>query len=488
MKPQIEHYGNIANNAFFNRQILTDANVADCSRIISGVTHALSAPAWEVLEFEVPSPGFVDQPDWRLIPHARAINTASVDGIDQVSRAWDPSAILRRGVQALRRIPGARSTPLRSWAGRKLDGLERELRGTRLGLRQRLSAHSTTSPPSRPRIQMLYGPPAYMFRRRADSALVLFEHGTLRWIDRGSAADELQRSQYADLVRSADHVLVTNLDLPSVAVAERVCPGNWSAFPHPYVLDPHASYPYDHDVGHRLREATMSQHIVLLPSSMNWKPDHDKGSLKALEAFVQLRRDGASVGLVATAWGRQVQDARDFLDQSGVARHVIWIDPRPRIRLQRLMACADVVWDQFTYATIGALALRCLEQGTPLITCHMDPTVGQLMGEAPPVLQATGVQEIAEASARVLAEVEREGMHDVHAAYRTTSRSWLIRRHSPEIAAVLQADLFAFLRYGRGAFQDSRTSWAQLPDAGTAEFSQLLAGIGHTGDREAEVA
>ena len=488
MRPQIEHYGNIANNAFFNRMILTDAHVADSSKIISGVTHALSAPAWEVLEFEVPSPDFVDHPNWKQIPQARAINNASVEEIDQDSRAWDFSVILRHGVQALRRIPGGRSTPLRAWAGRRLDALEGELRRARLGLRQKHTAHSTTSSPSRPRIQILYGPPAYMFKRRPDAALVLFEHGTLRWIDKGSESDAMQRSQYLDLVRAADHVLVTNLDLPSVAVADRVCAGRWSAFPHPYVFDPNAPYPYDDELGRHLRAVTKSSHIVLLPSSMNWKPDHDKGSMKALEAFVHMRREGEPVGLVATAWGRQVQEAKEFLDRSGVAQHVLWIDPRPRIRLQRLMACVDVVWDQFRYATIGALALRCMEQGTPLISCHMDPTVGQLMGEAPPLLQATETQDIAETSARVIHAVSRDGLGGVHDEYRATSRSWLMRRHSPDIAVVLQAELFQSLGGGQQSVDRSRSSWAQVPDVGTAEFSRRLAGLGLVSDQQAGVS
>lgn len=463
------HYGNIANNAYFNRRILIDFGIATASKITSGVQHALSAPAWEELDFEIPSESFIVKPDWRAIPGADKLNRASV------ASGWVKNPRLSRYVSNLRAIPGLHGTRLRTWLGSLVTKLEEiPQRVNKLNGKFTLSGTQQQTTSTVSNFQILYGPSQYMFQHEKDAFLIVFEHGTLRWIEKGHIRDARQREWFTEMVRSARHLLVTNLDSTSVEIASRLKPNQWTAFPHPYIFDENAPFSVDTTFADRLREDVSAENLVLLPSSLNWQPDHDKGSLKALEAFVLLRSSGQDVGLLLMRWGRQVQEARDFLEAAGVAQHTKWMNPMPRIPLQRLVACVDVVWDQFTYATFGALALRVLEQGTPLVSCTMDDTVGQLIGELPPILQASTPAEIADVTSQVFEKVKGQGLDSIHSESREKSRSWLRRRHSPQIAALLQLEVLhhATQSNHQGCLIPDR--WAHLPDADSPQFEALL--------------
>src|SRR5690606_32035334 len=72
---RVRHFGNTANNAYYNALLLQQAGIASEFPIrMFGLQHAMSAPAWESTDFEVPDAGWVSSPDWAMFPDAAALN------------------------------------------------------------------------------------------------------------------------------------------------------------------------------------------------------------------------------------------------------------------------------------------------------------------------------------------------------------------------------------------------------------------------------
>jgi hypothetical protein len=307
--------------------------------------------------------------------------------------------------------------------------------------RQRLARREILPEPDG-RVNVLYGAASLDSVRVPGPAArsVTFEHGTIRWV--GSDAESPMRSAYREQVQQSQHLWVTNLDPRTLEIAEELMPGRWSALPHPFVPDPRVPFAGSEAKRQKLLQRTRSEALVLLPSSQNWSEDHDKGSITALNAFIELRRSGASVGLAAVEWGLQLAESKALLESAGVAAHVAWVPPMVRLRLQRMMADVDVVWDQFGLEAFGALAIRTVEQGTPLISRKLAPVGEQLIGGPVPWLHAATVDEIVQQTTAVLDDMGRRGRAAVIADYRARYRGWLLERHSPEVTAALQREVY----------------------------------------------
>jgi hypothetical protein len=208
---------------------------------------------------------------------------------------------------------------------------------------------------------------------------------------------------------------------------------------------------------------TRSEALVLLPSSQNWTKHHDKGSIKALNAFVELRRAGVNVGLVAVEWGLQLAESKAFLADAGVGSNVAWVAPMAKLGLQRMMANIDVVWDQFGLAAFGGLAMRAVEQGTPLVSRGLEPASEELIGGPVPWLHAIDADDIVRQTTGVLDDMTRRGREKVIAQTRDTYRTWMQERHSPELTAELQFEVYDRMLEGDlepGAIAPGR--WGEL--------------------------
>jgi hypothetical protein len=258
-------------------------------------------------------------------------------------------------------------------------------------------------------------------------------------------------------------VWITNLDPRTIEIAEEVAPGRWTALPHPYTLDDRVPFAGSPSRRKALLEQTRSSSLVLLPSSQNWRKHHDKGSKRALKAFVKLRRSGVDAGLVAVEWGLQLAESKAFLEEAGVADNVAWVPPMAKLALQRMMADVDVVWDQFGLDAFGGLALRVVEQGTPLISRGLAPIGEQLIGGPVPWRDAATTEDIVRESTGVLRDIAERGRDVVIGETRSRYRTWLLERHSPELAARLQSDVYA--RMADGTFEPGVAApdqWAKL--------------------------
>lgn len=465
---RVAHYGNTANNAYYNTRILRDyAGIASELPIrMFGLTHAISAPAWEAVEFDVPSAEWVPHPDWSMFPEAESLNAELTDL--PVRAALEASGEPERGLQARILTWGrARVEPLvgRRWAQPIFDTSYRWVLSRRAGVDE-----------APDRIDLLYGADSLVHLRMPESysRVVCLEHGTVRAIAVGSRIELVMRQAYREQVARSQHLWVTNLDPKTLEIAEDVAPGRWSAIPHPYLPDPRVPFAENAQERATLLERTKSSALVLVASSQNSSPHHDKGSATALKAFVELRRKGAEIGLVAVEWGLQLAEAKAFLEREGVAQHVTWVAPMARFRLQRTMANVDVVWDQFGLEAFGGLACRAVEQGTPFVSRGLAPVGEQLIGGPVPWLQAASVEDIVRETLGVLEDESTRGRAEVIASTRSKYRSWLLERHSPELTVQLQRDVYQ--RIVDGSFERGTAK----PDAWATALAESSSPTGNS--------
>ena len=458
---RVRHFGNTANNAFHNVLLLRryGGTESDLPIRMFGLHHAISAPAWEVVDFEVPSAAWVAQPDWTSYPEAVSVNSEYAD-LELPSKEGEAShEPVGRGDAVTRITAAVRSRlfgPLRGkwWSQPIVDARDRQILGRRSVLREVDDA-----------INLLYGSGSLFVSQLPNPSphTVCLEHGTIRWIADGNREEKAFRQAYRRQVAQAMHVWVTNLDPRTLEIAEDVAPGRWSALPHPFMPDSRVPLPGSASRRNELLRQTRSESLVLLPSSQNWSKHHDKGSIKALSAFVELRRAGVDVGLVAVEWGLQLEESKVFLDEAGVGANVVWVPPMARFGLQRMMANVDVVWDQFGLDVFGALALRAVEQGTPLVSRGLAAAGEQLIGGPVPWHPAATTEEIVRETTAVLEEMGRRGRDTVIEETRARYRSWLLERHSPALTATLQHDVYA--RIIDGTFEQGTAApnqWATL--------------------------
>lgn len=447
---RVSHFGNTANNAFYNSRLLDEhAGIGSELPIrMFGLEHAISAPAWEVVDFDPPNAEWVKHPDWSMFPEAVAVNARYTDlPVPASDSAAAPAA---GGMQKIRDAALRRAAALRGarWAQPLFEFRDR----------RHFAAREVIAEPE-DRINIMYGADSVAWLRQSESStrMVCLEHGTIRWVGDGNRATRLFQDAYRAQLGKARHVWVTNLDPRTLDLAEELVPGRWSAFPHPFLFDPRV--PFAESARRQdLLERTGSASLVLLPSSQNWSRTHDKGSAKALDAFVELRRTGADVGLVAAEWGLQVEESKAFLERSGVAAHVAWVAPMARFPLQRMMADVDLVWDQFGLDAFGSLALRVTEQGTPLISRGLTPAGERVIGGPVPWRPAVSTDDIVRETREVLDEIARDGRDRVMEDYRSRYRAWLLETHSPEVAVSLQLEVY------RGILDGSWRSGSAAPD------------------------
>lgn len=458
---RVSHFGNTANNAYYNVRLLAEyANIESNLPVrMFGLRHAMSAPAWEAIDFEVPSAEWVARPDWASIPGASAVN-AQFSDLGGAATVGAASAQSGRGLEASALLKaGALISPLhgKRWA-RPIFDLSY---GLVLARRPGLAV-------SDGRIDVLYGADSVSRLRtpRPSPQVVCVEHGTVRWIADGSRATAVFRREYRKQVQRVMHLWVTNLDPRTLEIAEDVAPGRWSALPHPFMPDPRVPFPESAPGRQALLHATDSSSLVFLPSSQNWSKHHDKGSIKALSAFIELRRKGIDVGLVAVEWGLQLEESKALLDEAGVGKNVVWRTPMSRFALQRLMADVDVVWDQFGLDAFGALALRAVEQGTPLVSRGLATVGEELIGGPVPWRPAATIDQIIRETTEVLEDMSRRGRDAVVAETTLRYRAWLLNRHSPALTAALQHSVYE--KMSEGTFEPGTAApdeWAKLLQA-----------------------
>lgn len=424
-----------------------------------GLNHGISAPAWEVSEFITPDANWVSSPNWMLFPKAAEVNSKYSD-----MKRVQPS-ITQTGLDStidLKAEGRINLEAVKSYVGRQIakSPFHKPFNSY---LVKRSIRRSPNYQLGSDEISILYGADSLLKMRlpQPHNQVVSLEHGTVRWIADGAKDDAEWRKLYQKQVQKTQHLWVTNLDPRTLEIAEDIMPGKWAALPHPFMFNSAVPFMTDMKKRFEILKVTGSEYLILLASSQNWSKHHDKGSKKALEAFTELRKQGVPVGLVAAEWGLQLQESKDFLASSGLSSHVKWVSPMGRLELQKMMANVDVVWDQFGLDAFGALALRALEQGAPLVSRGLKPEGAALIGSQIPWMNAESVEQIVSQTNQLFLEMQSIGREQVLSDIAHVYRTWLNQYHSPRITASLQDKLYSSMVVDGQQISVGRDAWSK---------------------------
>lgn len=496
-KVTVTQSGIIAGNAFYNDLIINGSTLmtAPFKASANGIVHAISMPAWDVLELSAEDVGSIDLPTWTF--EAYGINSRHVS---RRNTPWNIALTSRRSTDETTRpspshTSSSPSQPQNSSdTGRELPrttGLSFEEKVTwwlygqlmrfrvgtdTLALIRRASRQviqlagwiitSLRIRPKGPWVHISNGAMQlpFMNPRRWGAINVLLEHGTVRWSSGNPIGDARERLAYREMCKEADHIWVTNLDQRTLELVDELAPDRWSALPHPYHLDPVAPYPEIQGERDRLKSALDADFVVFSGSSLSLEGDQNKGMNYLIEALRDLVNDGReSLGLVVTHWGKDIEAVKSLLAEFGIERRVLMVPPMSRIRLQMMMAACDLVSDQFHLDAFGGLAIRALEQGMPVLTRRLGDTAGSLIGEPPPFIGARDTDTIRIQIAAQMRQRESTGHEEYVRMHRQRSRGWLLRRHHHDFTARLQEERYAQLT-SRRPIPALPNAWALLPD------------------------
>ncbi len=489
--------GNVANNGFYNGRIMRTYSLMNCPPVESQVRHAMSLPAWDHLDFDPTVIGSVRFPNWRKVKGAWPLNRAEVSG--SVKKAFpvrDQVQTFMKNLASLLWTPD-RAWQLLYWTSYRNRLLRSLYRGVPLShplaaiLKRLINLPPCVLQPVyrlflkrsfhgfSPDILLVLGDSGPVTSSPV-GATVALEHGTLRWATKLSN-ETGSPTRFLRQLFVSDHLWVTNLDPQSTGAAQAEMPGKWSAFPHPYFLDPSVPYAGDSGVREKWLRNTQSRHLILLPSSINWTGSHNKGSFVALDAFRLLRQAGLECGLLAMAWGDDLGLAQEWLRDHKLDQHVQWLRPLPRIGLQRQMANADVILDQFGLEAFGALMLRALEQSVPVVSRGLSSEAEHLIGREAPWLEAADSEEVFQRVADVCLD-NADHRAELRATLGRKGHKWLYERHHHKITALLQIRRYATL-LNLADFGPARPDdWAAIPDYGTEEWEDYLRRTLESGD------
>jgi hypothetical protein len=501
-KVVVTQSGIIAGNAFHNDLIINSSAslIAPFQSSANGIVHAISMPAWDVLELKAINSGWVEEPRWSQLAHE--INSRFV------SRRGTPWNIVlghrRSKTETSRPTPESQQTCSSQPQdeiedSKQFDGTtgysftERvvwkvyqavgrfQINTSAFALVRRASRRLTqivgwnlASARIRPNgrwIHISNGAMQMPFinPKRWGAINVLLEHGTVRWSFGNPTGDDRERLAYRKICEEADHIWVTNLDYRTLELVESLAHGRWSAIPHPYHLD--AAAPYAEVDGERakLRASLDAEFIIFSGSSLSLSGDQNKATNFLIEALHDLVwRAKESVGLVITQWGQDVELVESLLAKFGLQRRVLMVQPMSRIRLQKMMAACDLVSDQFHLDAFGGLTIRALEQGMPVLTRGLCSFANSLIGEAPPFLSAHNSETVYTQIQSQLRLHEQLGHCQYLSAHREKSRGWFIRRHHHEITAQLQESRYLQLASDQ-PIAAAPNAWAMIPDWRAAE-------------------
>jgi glycosyltransferase involved in cell wall biosynthesis len=262
-----------------------------------------------------------------------------------------------------------------------------------------------------------------------------YEHGTLRELPfEDSLVGAMCRTAY---LRSPA-VFITNTDvLPSV---ERL--GLDKAVVHylPHAFDDKKLSTWRD--AHPLLRPSADEVTFFSPTRQHWRdenPSLTKGNDVMLRAAGRLWAEGHRFKLRLVEWGQDVGASTALIAELGFSDAVDWVPPMGKQDLWRAYCTCHAVLDQFTLPALGGVGFETLALGQRLITRTHQPTLHHFFGEAPPVLSADTIDDVANSMRTVLsdpADVAGVGM---------SGRQWIETWHSAGRTVSIQAKVYAQL-------------------------------------------
>ncbi len=460
---RVSQNGNTANNGFHNAVILGDSSFIEVigRPSTAGINHVFSQPAWDIGNGPEFSRSLTDSwpeagnalnaqlSDHRRFPHSVFSPQAMHMSESEYELLLNTHQTITTAETLLSQADfhSPSSVTLPSSSGRKLNPLVRltaefVYRSTgklAAGLAPTLLRNLEID------VHITIGnawPGAFVKKSRRPLSIVI-EHGQMRWLADGPSSAAEAREKFERTCERADHIWITNLDQRTLDIAQSKFPGKWGVLPHPYCLDPRAPFGEVGGVRKALLERLGADFLIFSPSSVSIGGDQRKGTDKLIRAVAELiKRDSINLGLVLVNWGENVREACALIEDLGITDKCLFAQPLPRVTLQTLMASMDLIADQFDYDAFGALTIRALEQGMPLLSKEIGPEAQSLIGSRPPVMTATTTDEIANVIDALTESHKKEGRDAFLEIHRSGARRWITEHHHHGFTRKLQEERY----------------------------------------------
>jgi len=259
---------------------------------------------------------------------------------------------------------------------------------------------------------------------------VAYEHGTLRVLP---FTDTAEGRACRESYQAASAVFVTNLDNIDAARQLKLKKPVWL----PHAFDKQACFAF----ARAHRQIWPSLTTFIAPARHHWTGGDDPGWAKANNRVCQaaklLAAKGRRFRLQFIEWGEDVAATRKLIADLGLVDFVEWLPPLPKPHLwARYLASAAVI-DQFVIGGLGGVGFEALALGRRVISKLDLPSAREFFqGEAPPLLTAESVEEIAERMEQVLLDpLDRNNRG-------REGREWIERWHSADRQLRLQLQVY----------------------------------------------
>jgi glycosyltransferase involved in cell wall biosynthesis len=232
---------------------------------------------------------------------------------------------------------------------------------------------------------------------------VAYEHGTIRSIP--FETNQVGRC-CALTYKLADAVVITNCDCD--IAADRLQLDNHRFIPHPINedwLEDQSWLALRND----LRQQLKSDFIIFHPSRQHWEaerhPSWEKGNDFLIRGFARFVHEVCpSAAMVCVAWGKTLQQSKDLLAELGVADRVLWIEPKPTVRMTRYIRASDVVADQFYLGAFGGVMPKAMVYGRPTLIYLNEERHRWCFPEMPPICNTRTGDEVFDSLRRLRTE------------------------------------------------------------------------------------
>jgi hypothetical protein len=480
---RISQNGNTANNGFHNALILGDSPQIEIVGRTStaGIRHAFSQPAWDIFQNKIPKsstfPRWTGQqrkvnklvttstlfPNSLITSHNSRLDTNSYNRlVEESNGSFAPDSDLNQLID-IDQLANQVQT-FGSKFSRFAHNIVSQIRV--LQVRPYLGVRSKVFENSRSEIHITIGNsiPRISPVQSAITQSIVMEHGQVRWIYDGSSDESFSRDEFKSLCLNAKHIWITNVDERTLNIAEELFHERWSVLPHPYVLDQQA--PYDVSSSPRLEicHDLKADFLLFSASSLSIDGDQKKGTPKLLKAVHELKNThGISIGLVLVNWGNDAPAIYALIRSLGISDQCRFVQPMPRIALQKFMGHFDLVADQFDHDAFGALTIRALEQGVPLLSRRIGDLASEYIGRRPPVLHASNEDEIVLQIRYCIEKQSNMGRDSYLQEFRSQARNWVTERHHHSFTRVLQEERYMQLMSSE-IVNAIPGRWGQIPD------------------------
>jgi len=161
--------------------------------------------------------------------------------------------------------------------------------------------------------------------------------------------------------------------------------------------------------------------IIFHPTNQIWDI---KANDKFLRAFIRLAKENKNLFLILANRGKNIQDAKNLIDNNGLQNQVEIIPTQSQEMLRYYYNLCDVVADHFVYGTLGGISFESMCSEKPVLA-FMSDIYSSLYKQIPPVINVKTEEAIYDSlnSESLRIEIGKK------------SREWIIHYNSKEIFA-----------------------------------------------------